>query len=327
MSVLVTGGAGYIGSACVELLHGRGMECVVLDNLTKGHRTAVPKDVPFIMGDIHDGQLLASVFADHGVTAIMHFAALSEVGESMKNPGAYYDNNVVGTMTLLNAMRMAKVGQFIFSSTAAVYGDPVETPITETHPTAPANAYGSTKLAVEHMLRWYQAAHGIRYVSLRYFNAAGATRERGEDHTPESHLIPLVIDAALGRRPEIAIFGTDYPTPDGTCIRDYIHILDLAEAHLLALQALRDGYEGNVFNLGNGAGYSVREVIRTVEAVANRPVPAREAERRAGDPARLVASAAKITQELGWKPQRSALSDIVESAWQWRQSHPKGYGD
>lgn len=327
MSVLVTGGAGYIGSACVELLHGRGIGVVVYDNLIKGHRTAVPEGVPFVKGDTRDGDLLAAVFADHGVTAVMHFAALSEVGESMKHPDVYYENNVIGTKSLLDAMRRAGIAHFIFSSTAAIYGEPVEIPITEQHPANPANAYGATKLAVEQLLQWYGRAYGMRYVSLRYFNAAGATAARGEDHSPESHLVPLVIDAALGRRGEIEIFGTDYPTPDGTCVRDYIHILDLAEAHLLALGALRDGFAGDVFNLGNGSGYSVREVIRTVEEVGGRGVPARKAPRRAGDPARLVASPAKIARELGWKPRYPDLRSIVQSAWDWRLRHPGGYGD
>ncbi|GAB4314954.1 MAG: UDP-glucose 4-epimerase GalE [Candidatus Sumerlaeia bacterium] len=327
MSVLVTGGAGYIGSVCVELLRRQNIDTVVYDSLIKGHRTAVPADVPFVRGDTRDAPLLESVIRDYGVSAVMHFAAFIEVGESMSAPARYYENNFFGTKTLLDVMIGAGIEHFIFSSTAAVYGEPREIPITESHPTDPTNAYGATKLAVEQLLQWYARAYTLRYVSLRYFNAAGATEQHGENHEPETHLIPLVIQAAMGRRPDVAIFGTDYPTPDGTCVRDFIHVLDLAEAHLAALLALREGFTGGVFNLGNGAGYSVREVIRAVEAVSGRVIPVREAPRRTGDPARLVASSEKIRRELGWIPRRQQLTEIIASAWQWHQAHPDGYAD
>jgi UDP-glucose 4-epimerase len=326
MRVLVVGGAGYIGSATAQCLLDAGHEVMVFDSLVKGHRAAVPAGAEFIQGDLtHRGQIeeaLRCFRAD----AVMDFAAFIEAGESMKEPGRYFHNNVCGTLNLLEACVHAGVPRLVFSSTAAVYGIAEEIPIPEEAPLCPVNVYGESKLMVERMLEWYGRIHGLRYAALRYFNAAGGRPDRGEDHHPETHLIPLTLQVALGQRPHIAIFGTDYPTPDGTCVRDYIHVDDLAAAHVLALEAL-DQHERLVYNLGNGQGFSVREVIEVCRRVTGHPIPAVEAPRRPGDPPVLIASSAKIQRELGWKPRWPALEDIVASAWEWHRRHPQGYGD
>jgi len=326
VNILVTGGAGYIGSHTVRVLANKKHRVVVLDNLSKGHRAAV-KDVEFVPGDTADRQLLERLLTGHNIEAVMHFAASSLVGESVRLPSDYYRNNVVNGLSLLDAAVEAGVRYFVFSSTAAVYGEPTEVPITEEHHAVPLNPYGATKLALEGAMRWYGEAYGLRYTSLRYFNAAGAdpAGDIGEDHEPETHLIPLVLKAALGLIPRLEVFGTDYPTPDGTCIRDYIHVNDLAEAHVLALEAMADGASSKIYNLGNGNGYSVLEVIRTAEAVAGRPVPVKYAARRAGDPAVLVAGSEKIKAELGWRPRFPGLREIIETAWRWHSNHPVGY--
>jgi UDP-glucose 4-epimerase len=328
MAVLVTGGAGYIGSHAVAALLEKGEEVVVIDNLLQGHRGALLGGKLYI-GDLRDSSFLSRVFAENDFDGVIHFAAHSLVGESMKEPGKYYDNNVYGTLCLLEQMRRAGVGNIVFSSTAAVYGEPERLPIDENDKTVPTNAYGETKLAVEKMIRWYDVAHGIRSVSLRYFNAAGAhaSGRIGEDHQPETHLIPLVLQVALGRREAISVFGDDYPTEDGTCIRDYIHVSDLADAHLLALDRLRNGGSSTVFNLGNGLGYSVKQVIDVARHVTGHAIPVRMESRRPGDPAVLVASSLRARHELGWQPKRNRLEDIISSAWQWHVSHPEGYAD
>ncbi|OPX90733.1 UDP-glucose 4-epimerase GalE [Pelotomaculum sp. PtaB.Bin117] len=326
MNILVTGGAGYIGSHTARVLVNKKHRVVVLDNLTKGHQAAV-KDLEFVRGDTSDKQLLKRLLAGYDIGAVMHFAASSLVGESVRLPSDYYRNNVVNGLTLLDAVVEAGVPYFVFSSTAAVYGEPMEVPITENHPAAPLNPYGATKLALEGAMRWYGEAYGLRYASLRYFNAAGAdpAGDIGEDHEPETHLIPLVLKAALGLIPRLDVFGTDYPTPDGTCVRDYIHVNDLADAHVLALEAMAGGAASQIYNLGNGNGYSVLEVIKTAEAVAGKPIPVKYAARRAGDPAVLVAGAEKIKNELGWRPSFPGLQDIIATAWRWHGSHPGGY--
>ena len=322
--ILVAGGAGYIGSVVVARLLARGYEPVVYDDLSHGHRAALPTGAQLIEGDIGDRAALDRAFSEIRPQAVMHFAAFIEAGESMQRPEKYFRNNTASALTLLEAVLAHKVPRFVFSSTAALYGTPDKTPIEETAPLHPANAYGESKLLVEQMLAWFHRIHGLRYASLRYFNVAGAAAEQGEDHHPESHLIPLAFEVALGTRKEFAIFGTDYPTPDGTCIRDYIHVSDLAEAHLLVLEALKEK-ERLIYNLGNGQGFSVREVIETVRLVTGHPVPARESPRRPGDPAVLVASADKIKTELGWQPKFADLERIVRSAWEWRKAHPYGY--
>jgi len=322
--ILVAGGAGYIGSVVVARLLARGYEPVVYDDLSHGHRAALPTGAQLIEGDIGDRAALDRAFSEIRPQAVMHFAAFIEAGESMQRPEKYFRNNTASALTLLEAVLAHKVLRFVFSSTAALYGTPDKTPIEETAPLHPANAYGESKLLVEQMLAWFHRIHGLRYASLRYFNVAGAAAEQGEDHHPESHLIPLAFEVALGTRKEFAIFGTDYPTPDGTCIRDYIHVSDLADAHLLVLEALKEK-ERLIYNLGNGQGFSVREVIETVRLVTGHPVPARESPRRPGDPAVLVASADKIKTELGWQPQFADLESIVRSAWEWRKAHPYGY--
>lgn len=326
MKILVCGGAGYIGSHTVRQLTRAGYEVIVLDNLIKGHLPAIEK-TPFIQADITDKPALERVFRENKIDAVMHFAAHSLVGESMARPDIYYRNNVAGTLNLLEVMSNTGVEYLIFSSTAAVYGEPVKVPIPEEHPTIPTNPYGATKLAVEEMLRWFGQAYGLKYISLRYFNAAGAdpAGDIGEDHSPETHLIPLVLKAALGLVPEIKIFGTDYPTPDGTCIRDYIHVTDLADAHVLALEKLAGGSDSAAYNLGNGSGFSVREVIKTAEEVVGKPIPVVEGERRPGDPAVLVASAEKAGRELGWRPKYSDLKTIIYTAWKWHKEHPQGF--
>jgi len=326
MAILVTGGAGYIGSHTVAELLARGKEVVVVDNLQQGHREAVIGGT-LEVGDLRDADFMAAVFNKHKVEAVIHFAANSLVGVSMKEPGEYYHNNVYGTLCLLEAMRKAGVNKIVFSSTAATYGEPEQIPIKETDRTQPTNTYGETKLAMERMMHWYDVAHGVKYVSLRYFNAAGAhaSGRIGEDHSPETHLIPLVLQVALGQREQISIFGGDYATPDGTCVRDYIHVSDLADAHLRALGRLLDGGESAVYNLGNGRGFSVREVIEVAREVTGHPIPSVLLDRRGGDPAELVASADRARTELGWIPQQPELRDIIASAWQWHSAHPHGY--
>ena len=326
-TVLVTGGAGYIGSHAVKALRQRGEHVVVYDNFSAGHRGSTRHATAVVEGDIHDTRQVAAALRSHRVDAVMHFAAWLSVGESVKDPAGYYHNNVSGTLSVFRAMIDSGVKHLVFSSTAAVFGNPEETPITERHPTRPINAYGETKLAVERALPHYEAAYGLRSVALRYFNAAGADPdgELGEDHSPELHVIPRAIDAALGRD-SFQVFGEDYDTPDGTCLRDYIHVTDLAAAHVLALDALRDGARSTTYNLGNGRPTSVRTVLDAVEEVTGKPVPFTIGPRRPGDPAVLYASSDRIKQELGWRPRYEDIGIIVETAWRWREAHPKGYG-
>lgn len=328
MAILVTGGAGYIGSHCVAALIARGEEVVTVDNLQQGHPSAVLGG-KLIACDIRDEAAMSRVFAENDIEAVIHFAAHSLVGVSMKEPYAYYHNNVYGTLCLLEQMNRHGVKKIVFSSTAAVYGEPDRVPILETDRTEPTNTYGETKLAMEKMMRWFDAAHGIKYVALRYFNAAGAhgSGRIGEDHRPETHLVPLILQVPLGQREFIAVFGDDYDTPDGTCIRDYLHVEDLAAAHLLALDRLRRGGESAVYNLGSGSGFSVKEMIEVARRVTGHPIPARIAPRRAGDPARLIASSDKIKRELGWQPEKDDIERIVADAWNWHKNHPNGYGD
>ncbi len=340
MRVLVTGGAGYIGSVVAEELLQAGHQVVVFDNLSRGHREAVPKNAELIVGELADRNHLDQVFRLRAIDAVMHFAALIEAGESMKAPEKFFRNNTANALTLLEAMLAAGVKHFVFSSTAALYGNPERTPIEEGDPLRPTNAYGESKLLVERMLAWFHQIHGLRYASLRYFNAAGASRPgQGEAHQPETHLIPRILEVALGRAEHANIFGTDYPTPDGTCVRDYIHVSDLAHAHLLALHALDDralddralkGARENssplIYNLGNGQGFSVRQVIEVARKVTGHPIPVIESARRAGDPAVLIASSEKIRRDVGWQPNFPDLKTIVESAWQWHRTHPEGYG-
>ncbi len=318
MAILVVGGAGYIGSHIVRALQKRNLEVVVFDNLEKGHREAL-EDVAFFKGDLRNKVEVFQVFKDHRIDAVMHFAAYSLVGESMQHPAIYYENNIYGTLNLLMAMQENGVEHFIFSSTAATYGEPRSVPIDEEHPTSPTNVYGETKLAVEKMLDWFDSIYAIKSVRLRYFNAAGADPfgDIGELHSPESHLIPLVLATALGQRECISIYGDDYPTDDGTCVRDYIHVTDLAEAHALALEYLRSGRDSAVFNLGNGNGYSVREIIDVARKVTGRQIPERIENRRPGDPAVLIASSEKAGRVLGWKPAFNDIETIVATAWKW----------
>lgn len=319
MRILVTGGAGYIGGTVAELLLDRGHEVMVYDNLCHGHRSLVPARAQFVEGEIADRPAIEQLL-HKGIDGVMHFAALIEAGESMKKPELYFRNNTASALALLEAMLATGVNRFVFSSTAAVYGEPESTPIREDAALRPTNAYGESKLLVEHMLGWLNRIHGFRYASLRYFNVAGAIEGRGEAHEPESHLIPLILDVALGRRKSIKVFGDDYPTPDGTCIRDYIHVVDLARAHLLAFEGLKDR-EKLIYNLGNGVGFSVREVIESARRVTGHPIPVEESPRRRGDPAVLIASSEKISRELGWKPEYTRLDDIIATAWKWHQSY------
>ena len=315
MRVLVTGGAGYIGSGVVEELLASGHRAVVYDNLYKGHRDAVHPSAEFVHADLLDAKALHAAIS--GADAVVHLAAHSLVGESVQEPAKYYRNNVVAGLALADAMREHGVRWLVFSSTAAVYGEPAKQPIEETDPTAPTNPYGETKLAFENALRWYSAAYGLRSISLRYFNAAGATARCRERHEPETHLVPVVLQAAAGRIPEVTIFGADYPTPDGTCVRDYIHVSDLARAHVLALQALADGHAGGSYNLGcGGSGYSVMQVIEVARSVSGRDIRVRTGPRRPGDPAVLVASSQRIMRDLGWRPRLQDLREIVRSAWE-----------
>ena len=325
MRVLITGGAGYIGSHAVKLFLSRGHDVWVYDSLVFGHRQAVPAD-RLVVADLNQTDRLDQVMVERRIEAVVHFAAFAAVGESVREPAKYYQNNLVNTLNLMECARRHKVGRFVFSSTCATYGVPERVPITEETPQAPINPYGATKLAVERALADYAKAYGWGYAALRYFNASGASPDGtiGEDHDPETHLIPLVIYAAMGKRPHIEVFGTDYPTPDGTCVRDYIHVEDLAEAHLLALEKLTPGAELR-YNLGTGRGYSVREVIRTVEEVTGKKVTVKEGPRRPGDPPALVASSDKIQKELGWQPRYRDLRGIVETAWNWHRTHPRGF--
>ncbi len=328
MVVLVTGGAGYIGSHAARALKAAGHDVVIFDDLSTGHRKAAG-DFPFVQGSVTDGEALKAAMRSHSVDAVMHFAARSLVGESMENPAKYYRDNVAGGVALLEAVRECGVKYVIFSSTAAVYGEPERVPIDEEHPLRPTSVYGRTKLVFEQMLADYARVYPLRYAALRYFNAAGADPggEIGEDHRPETHLIPIVIQAALGQREAVSVYGTDYPTPDGTCIRDYIHVSDLASAHVLALERLASGGPSGAYNLGNGSGFSVLEVIETVRRVTGRPVAVREAPRRPGDPAVLVASSEKARRELGWEPRFTALDEIVRTAWEWHRQNPAGFGE
>ncbi len=324
--ILVTGGAGYIGSHTVRELRSRGYDVVVYDNLTTGHIEAVG-DAIFVKGDLFDVELLKDTFKKYGVDSVIHFAAYSLVGESMTNPLKYYHNNVAGTLALLEAMVACDVKYLVFSSSAATYGDTGEDIISETSPQKPTSVYGMTKLMMEQLMADFDKAYGLKYVALRYFNAAGAheSGEIGEDHNPESHLIPIIMQVLNGKREKLGIFGDDYPTPDGTCIRDYIHITDLADAHIKALESLKSGANSNAYNLGNGNGFSVKEVVETVEKVVGKPVKREIVPRRAGDPAVLVASSDKIKKELGWKPEYDSLEKIVASAWKWHSTHPDGF--
>ncbi len=322
MKILVTGGAGYIGGTVALRLLSTGYNVLIYDNFCHGHRDLVPAGTQLIEGDIADRERLTQVLRDEQVDGVMHFAALIEAGESMKHPEMYFRNNTASTLSLLEAMLAAGVDRLVFSSTAAVYGEPKSTPIEEDAALAPTNPYGESKLLVEYMLTWMNRIHGLRYASLRYFNVAGAVEGRGEAHEPESHLIPLILDVALGRRKSIKIFGQDYPTPDGTCIRDYVHVGDLADAHILALEGLSTRSR-QIYNIGNGQGFSVREVVDSVRRVTGHPIPVVEEPRRDGDPAVLVASSRRIMDELGWKPRFSSLDDIVRSAWIWHQQRYK----
>ena len=325
-TILVAGGAGYIGSHMVALLVKRGYEVVVADNLRTGHWQAVKGARKMYVGDLRDGAFLHQIFTENKIDGVINFAAFSLVGESVTNPLKYYGNNVEGAVSLLSAMKAHGVDKIVFSSTAATYGEPEKQPIEECDRTEPTNPYGATKLAIENMLKWCDRAYGIRYAALRYFNAAGSDTEAGigEDHEPESHLIPLVMKTALGQRDHIGIFGEDYPTPDGTCVRDYIHVKDLAEAHLLALEYLERGGSSDVFNLGNGTGYSVREIIDTARRVTGKKIKAVAEPRRGGDPSVLIASNKKAAQVLGWKPVLG-LEQIISDAWAWHSGHPNGY--
>ena len=327
MAVLVCGGAGYIGSHCVYGLIGKNEEVVVVDNLQTGHRDAVHKEAKFYKGDIRDREFLNKVFNENKIYSVIHFAANSLVGVSMKEPLAYYDNNVHGTQILLEAMSKHQVKRIVFSSSAATYGEPESIPIIETDRTLPTNPYGETKLAMEKMMKWADLAHGIKYIALRYFNVAGAHENGiiGEDHDPETHLIPLILQVPIGKRESIAIYGEDYDTHDGTCIRDYIHVMDLVDAHILALGSLRDGSESTVYNLGNGEGFSVKEMVEAARRVTNHPIPAVMCPRRAGDPSTLIASSKKAKEKLGWEPKFNMIDDIVASAWKWHRNNPEGF--
>ncbi len=325
MNILVTGGAGYIGAATAEALVKAGHSVTVYDSLVTGHRAAVPAGVTFMQADLADSHTLAKTLTDQNFEAVMHFAASIEAGESMRHPGRFYQNNLTNSLTLIETAIRAGVKRFVLSSTAAVFQSSDE-PLTEESPLGPTNVYGHTKLMVEQALDWYRKIHGLHFAALRYFNASGALPGRGEAHQPETHLIPLVLRVPLGQRDAAQIYGTDYPTPDGTCIRDYIHIADLASAHTLALHGLSDR-DRLVYNLGSGTGYSVRKVIETARQATGHPIPVHELPRRPGDSARLVASSEKIKRELGWKPEHDNLHEIISSAWEWHISHPNGYED
>ncbi|MDX2030234.1 MAG: UDP-glucose 4-epimerase GalE [Blastocatellia bacterium] len=319
MAILVTGGAGYIGSVMVELLRERGAQAVVVDDLFRGHREAVDPSIPFYQGSVGDGDLIRQICAEHRIDACIHFAALAYVGESVTEPKRYFENNVGQGIALLDALLASEVRRIVFSSTCATYGEPQAVPIDESHPQQPTNPYGWSKLMMEKILASYDHAYGLRYVALRYFNASGAIANRGEDHAPETHLIPNVLSTALGRLPHVSVFGVDYPTPDGTAIRDYIHVADLASAHLLALEHLERGGASECINLGTGHGYSVMELIDAARRITGRPIPVNLEPRRPGDPSRLVANAAKAHALLGWTPLHSDLDSILRSAWEWHR--------
>ena len=327
MAILVLGGAGYIGSHTVYELIDAGKEVVIADNLETGHIEAVHPKAKFYQGDIRDRAFVDSVFDNEQIDGVIHFAANSLVGESMTNPLKYYDNNLCGTKVLLESMVAHGIDKIVFSSTAATYGEPERVPILETDRTEPTNCYGETKLSMEKMFKWTGLAHGLRFVSLRYFNACGAhvSGKIGEAHNPESHLIPLILQVPNGKREFISIFGDDYDTKDGTCIRDYIHVTDLAQAHILAMDYLMKGGESNIFNLGNGVGFTVKEVIDTAREVTGHPIPAKTTPRRAGDPAQLIASSEKARTVLGWHPEHADLREIIETAWNWHKNHPNGF--
>lgn len=327
MTILVLGGAGYIGSHTVYELIEKGEDVVIIDNLETGHIEAVHEKARFYKGDIRDRAFLDSVFDKEKIDAVIHFAANSLVGESMVNPLKYYDNNLCGTKVLLEAMVAHKMDKIVFSSTAATYGEPERVPILETDRTEPTNTYGETKLSMEKMFKWTGLAHGLRFVSLRYFNACGAhvSGKIGEAHKPETHLIPLILQVPNGQRDHISVFGEDYPTKDGTCVRDYIHVTDLAQAHIKAVDYLMKGNESNIFNLGNGIGFTVNEVIDTARKVTGQPIKAVVEGRRAGDPAQLIASSEKARTVLGWNPEHADLEEIIATAWNWHKNHPNGY--
>lgn len=329
MSVLVAGGAGYIGSHVVKELLNKGEDVVIVDNLQTGHKSAIDKRAKFYQGDIRDKDFLDDVFEKEDIDSVIHFAANSLVGESMTDPLKYYDNNLYGTMVLLKSMLDHDIDKIVFSSTAATYGEPEKVPIEETDRTEPTNTYGETKLAMEKMFKWTANATPLNFVSLRYFNACGADEsgEIGEDHAPETHLIPLILQVPLGKREEISIFGDDYDTADGTCIRDYIHVNDLADAHIRALNYLRDGGESNIFNLGSGNGFSVNEMIEAARKVTGHEIPAKVVPRRAGDPAVLIAKSDKAREVLGWEPKKDNIELIIQDAWNWHKNHPNGYED
>ena len=329
MAILVCGGAGYIGSHAVHALIEKGEQVVVVDNLQTGHRDALNPKAKFYEGDIRDASVLDKIFTENKVEAVIHFAANSLVGESMEKPLLYFNNNVYGMQVLLEAMVRHGVDKIVFSSTAAVYGEPKRMPIHEDDETCPTNTYGETKLTMEKMMKWVSRADGVRYVSLRYFNAAGALPDGsiGEDHATETHLIPLILQVPTGRRDHITVFGDDYPTPDGTCLRDYIHVVDLADAHVLALEYLRKGGASDIFNLGNGQGFSVKEMIAAAEKATGRSIKVEIGARRAGDPAQLIASSEKARSVLGWKPQFTDVEQVIGTAWRWHEHHPHGYED
>ena len=327
MTIVVLGGAGYIGSHTVYELIDNGEEVAVIDNLLTGHEEAVHPKARFYRGDIRDREFLDEVFKKEKPDAVIHFAACSLVGESMEKPLKYYDNNLCGTKILLDSMVSNGIDKIVFSSTAATYGEPERIPILETDRTEPTNTYGETKLSMEKMFKWVGKAHGLRYVSLRYFNACGAHKSSkiGEDHNPESHLIPLILQVPNGKREYISIFGDDYDTKDGTCVRDYIHVTDLAQAHILAVKYLQAGNESDIFNLGNGVGFTVKEVVDCARKVTGHPIPAKITPRRAGDPAQLIASSEKAKEILGWTPEHNSLEEIISTAWNWHKNHPNGF--
>ena len=329
MAVLVCGGAGYIGSHAVHVLIEKGEEVIIVDNLQTGHRAALHPKAKFYEGDIRDAAVLDKIFTENDIEAVIHFAANSLVGESMEKPLLYFNNNVYGMQVLLEGMVKHGVDKIVFSSTAATYGEPKRVPIHEDDETNPTNTYGGTKLTMEKMMKWVSRANGVRYVSLRYFNAAGALPDGsiGEDHKTETHLIPLILQVPTGRRDHITVFGDDYPTPDGTCLRDYIHVVDLADAHVLALEYLRKGGASDIFNLGNGQGFSVKEMIAAAEKATGRSIKVEIGARRAGDPAQLIASSEKARSVLGWKPQFTDVEQVIGTAWKWHESHPHGYED
>lgn len=326
MHVLVTGGAGYIGSHTAAALIHNGHQVLVLDSLVNGHRESIPNQAIFIQGDVGDRDILDQIFSHHHIDAVLHFAAYIEAGESMSRPERFFQNNTARTLTLLEAMLDHGVSRFVFSSTAAVYGDPQYTPIDEDHPKKPTNAYGASKLGVESVLDWLVQLRGLGCVALRYFNASGCSQMRGEDHRPETHLIPLLLEVALGKRSALKLFGSTYPTKDGTCVRDFIHVEDLAQAHVLALNAMEPG-KFRAYNLGNGTGFSNLEVIEATRRVTGHSIPIELAPPRAGDPAQLIASSHKAQRELGWTPKYTKIEEIIQSAWTWRLQHPDGYGD